>query len=84
MNKKLTVKTEHGNICYCVLDPDISFEIQLNELAGFSGDGGVTVRYYEDRIEFVDYFHAEVMACFPIISLEDTSLPVCLKWVKIR
>ena len=82
LNKKITVRSELGDIRYCILDPDVSYNEQLDKVAGFSGHG-LCVRFYEDRLEFVDYFHDSAMACFPILSIEDTELPVSLKWTTL-
>lgn len=80
MNKKYTVKTPIGPIYSCVLSPDRTVREQIMELFNISGGGGVSVDVNDHEFVIVDYFHGEPIAEFPILSVEDTDLPVSLKW----
>ena len=84
MNKKLTVRTEHGRLCYCVMSPCRSYDDQLSELFGIGQGGGLSARLTERGVELNDYFHAENVALFKVLSLEDTELDVSLKWTVIE
>lgn len=86
MNKKITVRNEFGKIRYCVLDGNRDFEQQLNEWQFGSAhpNGGICVCFHPTEIQFVDYFHADPMATFPILSIEDTDEDVAVKWIDVK
>ena len=82
MNKKLVYKTEHGDVRYCILDPTIDYIPQLEQVFGIKKGYGFSVEMGEKEIRLRDYFAGETRASFPIITMEDTELPVCLEQVK--
>ena len=79
MNQKYTVKAPNGKTVFCILSSDTPKEEQLSTVFSLHG-GGVSVRYTDKEILVMDYFHDDPMASFPILSIEDTALPVSLKW----
>ena len=83
MNKKITVKTPHGKVCYAVFDKERSDSEQICELFGIDGEHGISVEFQGEQIVVTDYYHAEPMAEFDILSIDDTDLPVSLKWNEI-
>jgi hypothetical protein len=86
MNKKITARNERGIVCYCILSGEDSIEEQFN-LWYFDSrhpGGGVCVRFDTSKISVVDYFHAESMADFEILSIEDTDEPVMTKWFNVK
>lgn len=82
MNKKLTVKTEFGDLRYCVLSSERELEEQLMEVLGFSKGYGITVKLSEKHVNVVDYFHGETKGSFTIVSMENSELPVSLTWTE--
>ena len=82
MNTKLTVRAENDRVLYCVLNKDEDKEKQLGEMLNANG-GGIGVCLEEKEVRVVDYFHAETIFSYSIISLEDTEDPVSLKWTEI-
>lgn len=80
MNQKITVKTQRGDICYFIIDPEKDIDAQLAHLHGHTSDHGVTARMRNHRIELVDYFHNDVMGFHDILSVEDTTEEVSLRW----
>ena len=83
MNKKVTVKTEHGDIVYCVVNGESPIEKQLGNFWNTDGNGGLSTRLKNNQIQIVDYFHDELFAFFDILSIEDTELEVDYKWKQI-
>ena len=83
MNTKLTVKAENERILYCILNKDEDMESQLGEMLLNANGRGIGVYLEEKSIRVVDYFHAETIFSFAIISFEDTEEPVSLKWTEI-
>ena len=86
MNKKITVRTNSGTVCYCILSGNENLEEQFNEwyFGSKHPGGGVCVRFDEQTLSVVDYFHGESMADFEILSIEDTDEPVLTKWVNVK
>lgn len=80
MNKRLTVKTELGDLRYCVLSAEKDYEKQLEELLGVTAGAGFSVKLCDDAVKLVDYFHGETRASFEIISFEDSEEDVSLSW----
>ena len=83
MNKKLTVKGGDGNLRFCVLSPERSYDDQLCEMMGFGENGGITVSLGMESVDIVDYFHADCIGSLPVISFKDTDLDVSLEWTEI-
>ena len=83
MNKKVTVKTEHGDIVYCVVSDESPIADQLGKFWKTDGHGGLSTRLENNQIQIVDYFHNELFAFFDILSIEDTELDVDYKWKQI-
>ena len=80
MNKKITVKTQSGSICYFIIDDAQNIEAQLARLHGQSADHGITFRMTETQIQMVDYYCHDVIGSHLILSTEDTTEPVSLQW----
>lgn len=83
MNKKLIYKTAHGEVRYCVIDPAKDYKSQLEQVFGVMKGHGFSVELHEKGIELRDYFAGETRASFPVVSIEDTDLSVCLEQMKI-
>ena len=85
MNKKITVKRDSGEICYCILSGDTSLEDQFNKwyFGSKHPQNGLCVNFCETSVDVVDYYHAEKMASFNVLSIEDTNEDICLKWIFI-
>ena len=83
MNKKLTVRTENGRVRYCVLDAQQDFEKQLSEVLGIQPGYGRAVRVYEEEICVEDYYSNETIGSFAVLAIEDTALPVSLRWADV-
>jgi hypothetical protein len=86
MNKKITAKLEDGRTCYCILSGDESLEDQFNVwYFGSAHPGqGICANFTKNGIEIVDYYHAETMAIFPIINIEDTDLDIIAEWINVE
>ena len=79
MNKKYIVKAPNEKTVFCVLSPDQPAKEQLAAVLQVHG-GGLSVELTDKEILVMDYFHGSPMAIFTILSLEDTDLPVSLRW----
>ena len=80
MNKKFTVRTPRGETAYCVLSREKDYGYQLEEMMQVGHSNGVCVEVDETWISVLDYYHAETMAKFEILSTEETEEPVTAEW----
>ena len=80
MNVKYTVRTPKGETAYCVLSRGEKFGYQLEEMMQVGHNNGVCVEVDETWISVLDYYHAETMAKFEILSTEDTEESVTDGW----
>ena len=80
MNKKFTVQTPKGEMAYCVLSDEKDYGYQLEEMMQVGHSNGVCVEVDEKWISVLDYYHAETMAKFEILSTEDTEESVTDGW----
>ena len=81
MNIKLTVQNQDNKRkISCVLDGEKDIEHQLEQVFQISPGHGIGVFVRENEIEITDYYHASSMAGFDILSKEETTQPVELKW----
>ncbi len=80
MNKKITVKTQIGDIRYCIIDFNQDVDNQLAQVHGHDGNHGISARLTDTQILVVDYFHDSLMGAHDILAIEDTDAPVSLKW----
>ena len=84
MNKKITVRREDGTIFYCVLDGDKDLQEQFN--IWYFGEAhprnGLCVDFDGKSVDVLDYFHAEKMASFDVVAIEDTDRELLLEWTK--
>ncbi len=78
VNRKITVKAPNGKTVYCILDGGKPFDKQLSQFLGASG--GIDVACDENEIRVLDLFHGDVFARFTILRIEETDLPVLLRW----
>lgn len=85
MNQKITVKRQDGAVFYCVLSGERSFADQLNEwhFGAANPRGGVAVYVEEHTIETTDYYVNERLACFEILSVEDTEMDIAPQWTPV-
>ena len=80
MNRKIIVKTQQGNICYCILDYEQNVEAQLAQVLGYTDGHGITARMTATQIQLVDYYLNDVIGAHDILSIEDTAETVSLQW----
>ena len=86
MNKKVTVRTEHKKVVYCILDGSKDAEEQFN-LWYFGAEhpsGGLCVCFDWENFEVKDYYHNEQVAAFDVLGVEDTDQPPILKWIDVQ
>lgn len=83
MNKKLTVRTEHGKLRRCILSGDEDLQVQLARLLAIRPGCGFSVELYPDQVKIVDYFHGETRGNLQILAFEDSDLPVTPDWVDL-
>ena len=84
MNKKIIYKTEHGDVRYCVINPNENLKPQLGQVFGITPGHGFSIEMNEKEITLRDYFAGETRASFPIIDMEDSDLPVCLEQMNME
>ncbi len=84
MNKKIVYKTEHGDVRYCVVDPEKDYKSQLEQVFGITPGYGFSIELKEKEIQLRDYFAGETRASFLIISIEDSDLPVTLEQIVVE
>lgn len=82
MNKKIIFKTALGDIRYCVLDTATDCISQMEKVFGVEKGYGFSIEMDEKEIRLKDYFAGETRTSFPIVAMEDSSLPVCLEQVR--
>lgn len=80
MHQKITVRTQRGDICYCIIDTEQDIESQLAQVHGLSAGHGITARMTETQIQLVDYYYNDVIGAHDILSIEKTSDPISLRW----
>ena len=80
MNKKITVRTHNGKICYFVIDPAKNISQQLAQVHGGSEGHGISYEMTETEIQTVDYYCNCVMFAHQILSVEETEEAVSLQW----
>jgi len=82
MNKKFIAKNDAGKLIYCILDGTKDFEKQFNVLFCDSENprNGLCAELEADKLALVDYYHAERIATYSIIRIEDTESEPQLKW----
>ncbi len=73
MNKKITIKKNNGQLAYCVLSSDESFDEQLEKVFDLRKGCGLSAVFNDNEIIIRDYFHGENRANIEIISIEDTN-----------
>jgi hypothetical protein len=83
MNKKITVRNEGGLVRYCILSGEANLQDQFN--LWYYGDAhpyyGIHISVNSTTVAIEDYYHAEVMASFEILSMEDTEEDIIHAWV---
>ena len=84
MNPKITVRTQCGEICYCIIDPAQNVDSQLAQLHGQTVGHGITFRMTETQIQQVDYYCNDVMGSHQILTVEETDEPISLQWNPIN
>lgn len=84
MNKKLIVKNKLGEIIYCILSDQESFEKQLNKVFGIDRNAcyGFTVDFGKDFVAVKDIRTQEIVSHSEILSFLDTDEDVVLTWQK--
>ena len=80
MNKKITFSTPSGKVCYCVFDGNEDYAKQAEKALGISPGYGLAVYWHENEFRLVDYYHADTIASFKILFMEDCDSDVSLKW----
>ena len=75
MNKKIVFCNQDNEIFYCIVSSDKDLDEQLNRL--IYGEEhpkhGICVRFNNDTLDFIDYYHAERISGHRVISIEDTN-----------
>ena len=84
MHKKITVRGGDGKLRYFVLDDAGDIPAQMHTLYQISMDYGIGVELNETSIRVWDYYHAELKGSLPIVSREETELPVALYWTDVE
>ena len=79
MNKKLVYVNGYGEIMSCVFSTGRNEQQQLKETFGFVDTHGTGVEIMENSICFVDIFHQDVIARFPILCYAETGEAVRLE-----
>ena len=82
MNKKITVLNGYNKKMYCIVDAELDLSKQLEKIMD-AGSHGVGVEVTDKHIALRDYFHAENIFVYPIVSIEETELELSLKWNEI-
>ena len=84
MNKKVTVKRPDGLTMYCILSGEQDLNDQLNVWYYGSANPphGMCVNFDGVTLNIVDYYHADIVESFDVISIEDTNDDVLLKWAE--
>lgn len=77
MNKKIVFENNHGKKVYFILSDTVDLKTQLLETFSISAGHGLTVEMTEKQIEIVDYFHADTVARFEILSILETDQEPC-------
>ncbi|MBQ4321409.1 MAG: hypothetical protein IJC35_04140 [Oscillospiraceae bacterium] len=78
MNKKLLFRNAHGKTVFCVLSGEKDHNEQLCAVFGFEKGRGYAAELWQNEVRIVDYFHGDTVASFPVLSFEETDLPVSL------
>ena len=80
MNRKITVRTQNGRICYFIIDPRQNIASQLAKVHGDSVGHGITYDMTDTQIRKLDYYCNEVIAYHEILRAEDTADEISLQW----
>ena len=72
MNKKLILKNDKGETVYCVLNGEADETEELLRVFSIEKGYGLTVEKWSDAVKIVNYFRADTVASFPVVSFEDT------------
>ena len=84
MNKKITIKTDRGEVYNFIIDPQQEMDVQLAQLLGGENGQGITYRMTETQIQMVDYYYNSVIGAHEILSVVDTNEPVSLQWNSVK
>lgn len=84
MNKKITIKTDRGEVYNFIIDPQQEMDVQLAQLLGGENGHGITYRMTETQIQMVDYYYNSVIGAHEILSMVDTDEPVSLQWNPVK
>lgn len=84
MNKKITIKTDRGEVYNFIIDPQQEMDVQLTQLLGGENGHGITYRMTETQIQMVDYYYNSVIGAHEILSVVDTNEPVSLQWNSVK
>ena len=84
MNKKITIKTDRGEVYNFIIDPQQEMDVQLTQLLGGENGHGITYRMTETQIQMVDYYYNSVIGAHEILSVVDTDEPVSLQWNPVK
>ena len=84
MNKKITVRREDGKIFYCILAGDKNLQEQFNiwYFNEANPRHGLCVEFDGKTVDVLDYFHAEKITSFEVVTMEDTDEKVTLEWIR--
>jgi hypothetical protein len=63
-----------------VLSDEKDYGYQLEEMMQVGHNNGLCVEVDEKWISVLDYYHAETMAKFEILSIKETEEPVTAEW----
>ena len=80
MNEKWTVKDASGRLRFCVLDATTDAAEQLAAVLDIKPGYGRAVRADDAQICIVDYYTNETIGSFDIVRVEQTDLPLSLRW----
>ena len=84
MHLKFTVITPHGTKTCCVIDKEKDLEYQLEDIVRIGHGHGLAVHLEKEWINVVDYYHAENMAEYKILSVEETDAPLSTGWETVE
>ena len=84
MNKKITIRKDNGQTCYCILSGEKNLEDQFNSwyFGSEHPSNGLCVCFDGATLDVVDYYHAEKMTSFTVVSIDDTNENPVFEWME--
>lgn len=76
MNLRVTLKNDENKTVYCVVSQDQGLEQEMEQVFSIQKGCGLGVDVTKTKVKVVNYFRADTLASFEILSITPTEEPL--------